>query len=434
MITQRRIYFIILAFLAFKNTDAQQSFIKQRQNQFVLNNKSYHFIGTNMWYANLLAMPDNKGGDRKRLIKELDFLQQQGVTNIRVLIGSQGENKKVNGVTPVHPALQTAPGKYNTALLQGMDFLLQQLQKRKMYGVFFFSNNWEWSGGFLQYLNWHNKIDDSTLAKKYTWDENRDLTSQFYGCRECKEDFWAFVKMILQHTNAVTGKKYYNEPAIMAWEIANEPRPMRPYAINDYKDFLKKTSALIKHADTNHLLTLGTEGYMGTENMQLFEEIHKDGNVNYATIHIWPKNWGWYKDETFKNDFASVLEKTNAYINDHDKVMTSIKKPLVVEEFGLPRDDFSFSSATTVTYRDRYYEAVLKDLLHSKRTHSSIAGINFWAFGGFGQPAENETPFWKEGDDLLGDPPMEEQGLNSVFSSDTSTWKLVKKYELLLKK
>ena len=75
----------------------------------MVGNKPYHFVGANMWYANVMAMPDNKGGNRKRLLKELDFLQQQGVTNIRVLIGAQGQGKLVNGVNPVHPALQTAP-------------------------------------------------------------------------------------------------------------------------------------------------------------------------------------------------------------------------------------------------------------------------------------------------------------------------------------
>jgi mannan endo-1,4-beta-mannosidase len=426
--------YTIFLLLFINNTKAQHLFVKQQHHNFTIGSKPYRFIGANMWYANLLAMPDNKGGNRKRLLKELDFLQQQGITNLRVLVGAQGEKKLINGVIPVHPPMQFATGKYNDAALEGMDFLLQQLEKRNMYGVFFFSNNWEWSGGFLQYLNWHHKIDDTTLAKKYTWEENKDLTSKFYSCNECMEDYWNFVKTILQHTNTLTGRKYKNEPAIMAWEIANEPRPMRPYAIDGYKAFLQKTSALIKKQDPHHLLTLGVEGYMGTENIALFEQIHRDKNVDYATIHIWPKNWGWYNDSSFKNDFAGVVQKTNEYIKAHEAVMLKIQKPLVVEEFGMPRDNFSFSAHSPVVYRDKYYESVLKDLLKSKDENAAVAGINFWAFGGFGQPAKNETAFWKEGDDLIGDPPMEEQGLNAVFSSDSSTWNLLKKYEVLLKK
>ncbi|MEI9958912.1 MAG: hypothetical protein WDM90_21950 [Ferruginibacter sp.] len=63
------------------------------------------------------------------------------------------------------------------------------------------------------------------------------------------EDYWSFVNMVLSHTNKLTGKKYNNEPGIMAWEIANEPRPMRPYAIEGYKNFLLKTSADDKKLD-----------------------------------------------------------------------------------------------------------------------------------------------------------------------------------------
>jgi mannan endo-1,4-beta-mannosidase len=393
---------------------AQNNFVTQQQQKLMLNKRPYHFIGANMWYANLLAMPDNKGGNRKRLLKELDFLQQQGVTNIRVLIGAQGQNKLVNSVNPVHPALQTAPAIYNDDLLLGMDFLLQQLQKRKMYGVFFFSNNWEWSGGFLQYLNWHNKLDDATMAKKLSWDENRDIVSGFYSCSECKEDYWNFVKHILQRTNSITQKKYI------------EPRPMRPEAIDAYKDFLKQTAVLIKTADDRHLLTIGVEGYMGTENMEVFEAIHNDKNVDYATIHIWPKNWGWYKDSTFATDFETVVNKTSGYISEHAAVMQRLKKPLVVEEFGLPRDNFSFSLQSPIQYRDKYFLAVMQLLVKSKKENTAIAGINFWSFSGFGRPAKNADPFWKEGDDLLGDPPMEEQGLNSVFAGDSSTWKIIR--------
>ena len=432
MYTSFKLYLFLIAVSCNSLLLAQNNFVQQQHNRLVINKQNYHFVGANMWYANLLAMPGNKGGNRKRLIKELDFLKQQGITNIRVLIGAQGEGKLVNGVTPVHPALQTAPEKYNTNLLEGMDFLLQQLAKRKMYGVFFFSNNWEWSGGFLQYLNWHNKIDDATLAKKFTWDENRDIVSKFYSCNACMDDYWHFIKMVLDHTNKLTHKRYTNEPGIMAWEIANEPRPMRAQAIDAYKTFLLKTSALVKKMDVHHLLTIGVEGYMGTETMQVFEDIHRDKNINYATIHIWPKNWGWYKDSSFKEDFTAVLQKTTAYINDHAATMQKINKPLVVEEFGLPRDELSFAMQSPVGYRDKYYTAVLAMLEKSKNENSVLAGINFWSFGGFGKPAKNKDPYWKEGDDWLGDPPMEEQGLNSVFAGDASTWKILQRYAQLI--
>lgn len=61
-----------------------------------------------------------------------------------------------------------------------------------------------------------------------------------------------------------------------------------------------------------------------------------------------------------------------------------------------------------------------------------IAGINFWAFAGTARPKPGQV-FWKEGDDYMGDPPQEEQGLNAVFDTDQSTWELIRKYLLKIK-
>ncbi|MGH7783187.1 MAG: hypothetical protein ACREO5_05025, partial [Candidatus Binatia bacterium] len=54
-----------------------------------------------------------------------------------------------------------------------------------------------------------------------------------------------------------------------------------------------------------------------------------------------------------------------------------------------------------------------------------ISGANFWAFGGTTRPKKGQT-FWKAGDEYIGDPPMEEQGLNSVFDGDQSTWRVIR--------
>lgn len=100
----------------------------------------------------------------------------------------------------------------------------------------------------------------------------------------------------------------------MAWEIANEPRPMRPSSIEAYKKFIHETAALIRSLDPNHLVTTGAEGDMGTENMDVFRSTHEDKNIDYLTIHIWPKNWGWFSDTAIGKSFDKVLENTGAYI------------------------------------------------------------------------------------------------------------------------
>ena len=255
----------------------------------------------------------------------------------------------------------------------------------------------------------------------------RDYVSKFYSCDDCKKDYLKQVEFILNHTNKISGKKYINEPAVMAWELANEPRPMRPASDDAYVKWINEVAAFIKSKDKNHLVTLGHEGYMGTESIELFEKVHSNKNVDYLTIHIWPKNWGWFQTSSMEKDLPQVISKTENYVDQHLGVANKLQKPLVIEEFGLPRDRHSFDISATTFLRDRYYQQIFSIWKKSVENNGPIAGANFWAFGGTARPIQGQI-FWKQGDDYMGDPPMEEQGLNSVFDSDKTTWDLIRSY------
>lgn len=408
------------------NAAAQPGFVARQDHRFFLQGKPYYYIGTNYWYGSVLALEKDKTRGIDRLRRELDFLKAAGIANLRVMAGAEGSGL-VHGVERVGPPLQTEKRKFNAEVLNGLDVLLEEMGKREMKAVLFFSNNWEWSGGFLQYLRWNNEIDESTFRKKMTWDEQRDYVSKFYGCEPCKEDYLKQVAYILDRTNQRTKKKYIDDPVIMAWELANEPRPMRPAANDAYKKWISDVAAFIKSKDKNHLVTTGHEGEMGTESLPLFEEVHADKNIDYLTIHIWPRNWGWMKGETMAADFPTAVSKTVAYINKHIAVAQKINKPLVVEEFGLPRDQNSFDINSGTTLRDKYYDTVFSIWQQHAKANGVIAGANFWAFNGIARPIKGQV-FWKKGDDYMGDPPMEEQGLYGVFDSDVSTWQLIRRY------
>lgn len=414
--------------LSFSTVSAQQNgFVKSRGHQFLVKGVPYYYIGANYWYGGLLASQKDPAKGKQRLIKELDFLKSQGVNNLRVLVGAEGEGK-INGVDRVKPALQAKHLVFDPEFLKGLDFLLMEMAKRKMYAVLFLSNNWEWSGGFLQYLNWNGQIDKETLQRKLNWDEQRDYTSKFYTCDPCKSDYQKQLDFVLKHKNFYTGKKYINEQAIMAWELANEPRPMRTEAVDAYKKWISSTADHIKSIDKNHLVTIGSEGFMGTEeNWDLFKEIHAYKNIDYLTIHIWPKNWSWFKDSPTIENMPLVIEKTLAYIKQHERIARQVNKPLVIEEFGLPRDKHAFDPSTSTKLRDEYFASIFSLWANSRDHNGAIAGCNFWAFGGIARPINGQS-FWKEGDDFSGDPPQEEQGLNTIFDSDKSTWKMMKQY------
>ena len=410
---------------------AGDSFVKVSGDQFKIDGKPYYFIGTNYWYGSLLGLEKDKKRGIERLRRELDFLKKNGVTNLRVLAGAEGAGL-INGVTRVGPPLQSEQGKFNPEVLNGLDILLDEMGKRDLKAIVFFSNNWEWSGGFQQYLIWNGLVPKDQETRKLTWDEQRDIVSKFYSCAPCKKAYNRQVELVLNRTNTVNQKKYTEDATIMAWELANEPRPMRPFAEKDYKQWISDVSAMIKAKDKNHLVTLGHEGFMGTENLKLFEEIHADENVDYLTIHIWAKNWGWFKGEEIAESFPNVIVKATAYIEQHLPIAEKLNKPMVIEEFGLPRDEHSFAVDSPTVLRDQYFSKIFSFVAESAKTGGPIAGANFWAFGGTARPVKNQI-FWKKGDDYMGDPPMEEQGLNTVFDSDKSTWKLIKKYHKIIR-
>jgi mannan endo-1,4-beta-mannosidase len=410
---------------------AQNSFVTVKGNQFFKNGKPYYFIGTNYWYGTLLGLEKDKKRGVERLQKELDFLKANGVTNLRIMAGAEGSGM-ISGITRVGPPLQPEQGKFDAKILDGLDLVLAEMDKRDMKAVIFFSNNWEWSGGFQQYLIWNNKVPKDQETRKLTWDEQRDIVSKFYSCEPCKKAYNRQIGFVMSRTNKITKKRYIDDPAIMAWELANEPRPMRPSAEEDYKKWIIDTVALIRSIDPNHLVTLGHEGWIGTEGMPLFEEIHANRFVDYLTIHIWAKNWNWFANGKLAEDFPKAMEKMTAYIEEHKTIADKLKKPLVIEEFGLPRDKHSFDIASTTTLRDEYYAKVFSFLADSAKENGSIAGANFWAFGGSARPIKGQL-FWKKSDEYMGDPPMEEQGLNTVFDSDKTTWAIVNKYYKLIK-
>jgi mannan endo-1,4-beta-mannosidase len=422
-------FFICWLLVGYLKTVAQPNgFISIRQQQMEYQGKPYRFIGANYWYGALLyAQP----GGAKRLQAELDFLQSKGVNNLRILAAVEGSGI-IHGKTRVEPALQNSPDQFNEAFLVGLDYLLQQLQQRKMHAVLYLSNNWEWSGGFLQYLNWNGRLPDSVLARQLNWDAYRDYVSGFYSCNSCIQQYAKQLSTIINRTNSFTHRRYVDDPAIMAWEIANEPRPMRPAAIAAYTTWISNMSAAIRMFDPHHLITIGSEGDMGSETMDVFEAIHRLPNIDYATIHIWPKNWSWFQDTAIVAGFPAVLEKTAGYIQRHEAAARRIGKPLVIEEFGLPRDAHAFTVTSSTTMRNRYYAFIFDQWWQSIRQSGPIAGVNFWSFAGSGRPTGKQL-FWQQGNDWIGDPPVEEQGLNSVFDSDTDTWLLIELYTKKLK-
>ena len=404
-----------------------QNFIKVNNNHFTKNGKLYYFIGTNYWYGGMLA---SKNGNRERLKKELDELKSLGITNLRVMASAEGGDQDYT----VIPATQPTQGKYNQDLLEGLDFFLNELKKRDMDAILYLTNNWEWSGGMAKYLEWngYGKVPNPNL-KPNTWPQFMSYTAQFHQCEPCKNSFLEHIKFMLNRKNSVNGIPYKQDKTIMAWEVANEPRIWNVENEKAFTNWLNEVASTIKSIDQNHLLTTGSEGKAGSnDDIAAFERTHNNPNIDYLTMHIWPKNWGWYNINDEKNSTEVAIKKTNEYIDEHIKVAQNLKKPLVLEEFGFPREKESLDKKASVKNRDHYFEFVFEKMKTSIKAGLPFSALNFWGYGGLGKN-NPENGKWNLGDDYTTDPPQEPQGLNSVFSTDKTTLELIKKYNNQLK-
>jgi mannan endo-1,4-beta-mannosidase len=409
-------------------TAAQSSFVKVKGSQFTLNSKPYYYIGTNYWQGAVLASSGSYG-DRPRLLRELDFMKENGITNIRIQAGAEGPDNEPFRVTP---SLQTAPGKYNDEMLDGLDFLLSEMGKRGQYAILFLNNSWDWSGGYAQYANWNGYGEiPYPSVKPNTWSQFMKYAAQFLNCENCQKQFREHVRFMLTRTNRYTGTKYTDDPTIMTWEIGNEPRAFSTENFPAFEKYIRETATLIRETDKNHLITTGSEGQAGCENsIEVFEHIHSFPEIDYLTMHIWPKNWSWLDVKNIPGTLDKSIKNTNEYMEAHFAVARKLGKPIVLEEFGLPRDFHGYLPAETTSTRDRYYANAFSQVIIHCKKNDVLAGCNFWSFGGEGRPAHL---FWLNGDNYLGDPPNEEQGLNSVFNTD-STIPVIKKYNIQLAK
>ena len=405
-------------------------FIEVSDGAFTRQGQPYCYVGTNFWYGAYLGHPGDVG-DRERLGRELDLLKETGITNLRVL-GASEASPLMNSLKVT---FRNNTDQYNEELLQGLDYLLDELAKRDMHAVIYLNNFWEWSGGMGTYLYWTNGGEFINLGDPaHPWPAFAEFSAGFYENDVAIALFHDYVKTLISRTNSVNGKAYRDDPAIMSWQLANEPRPGYQNELGfgrlpAYNAWINGTAGLIKSLDPNHLVSVGSEGTMGClENDQCYIDAHSGENVDYLTFHMWPKNWGWYDARNPGNTYDRALQKAGDYISAHLELAERLGKPTVLEEFGLEREGGGFSPDLSTGHRDRFYKLVFERVEQDLESSGLFRGTNFWTWGGYGRAAHDDYN-WREGDrSYTGDPPQEAQGLNSVFDSDESTLLTIRRH------
>ena len=188
----------------------------------------------------------------------------------------------------------------------------------------------EWCGVPLEYGCWEDDGDRYTKTIR-----NRQV---FYSNPCAKQAFKNYVSFVLNRVNHLTGIAYKDDPTILAWELANEPRCEEPdlCGAGQFGAWVAEMSAHLKSIDANHLLAVGDEGFFDTAECSLMCYNHNCGvdweqnlaiaSIDFGTVHLYPDHW--------ERDIAFSRE----WIEDHIDKANIAGKPVVLEEFGILAD------------------------------------------------------------------------------------------------
>jgi endo-1,4-beta-mannosidase len=133
-------------------------------------------------------------------------------------------------------------------------------------------NYWDDFGGVNQYLSWFGL-------------RGRD---RFYRNSDVKDAYRAYLEHLALRVNTRTGRCYRDEPAILAWELANEPRCVAddgsplPDGTGTLIDWVHEMSTWLKSIDPNHLVAVGDEGCFRCERLLQVPDI------DFGTCHLYP--------------------------------------------------------------------------------------------------------------------------------------------------
>ena len=99
--------------------------------------------------------------------------------------------------------------------------------------------------------------------------QNAEVTTQAEFCTKtsgseerCSRPLQLRAKIVKIRPRAVMLCR--DEPAIMAWELMNEPRCSGDFSASKLQHWIERSAEFLKSVDPNHLVTVGTEGFFGS--------------------------------------------------------------------------------------------------------------------------------------------------------------------------
>ncbi|CAN6286305.1 unnamed protein product [Urochloa humidicola] len=346
------------------DADETTGFVGVDGTQFVAgkNKTTVYFSGFNAYWLMLLASDPAR---RPKVVAAFRQASEHGLNLARTWAFSDG------GDAP----LQLAPGVYDEAMFQGLDFVVAEAARHGIYLLLCLVNNFHDFGGKRQYVAWAREAGHG--------DDGLDTADHFFNNTVVKAYYKNHVKTVLTRVNTFTGVAYRDDPTIMGWELMNEPRCDADPTGAMVQAWVEEMAPYVKSIDNgNHLVTAGLEGFYGDgahESKDLnpwgiyygtnFVATHAAAAVDFATIHLYPDVWLWGSAPAARLAFLRNWTRSHARAAE-----LYLAKPLLVTEYG----KFLWEGVANRTQRDGFLDLVLDSIYDSAAAGGPVAGGAFW--------------------------------------------------------
>jgi mannan endo-1,4-beta-mannosidase len=298
---------------------AASGFVQRFGAQLLLQGAPFPIVGANNYYFAYVPEAMQNG--------ILDMASALGLNTLRIWAFLD---------TPAKPSASEIsfqywdPAKLAPVINEGdnglvrLDRAIAKIGERGIRLILTLTNNWKDFGGMPQYVAWFGMDPNNAKNKFYTDDR-------------CSSAYLNWIRHIVSRRNTITGHSYSDEPAILAWELANEPRCEGRGGVDTLTGWIEEMSTSIRLLDANHLICSGDEGYFkhalawgkplynGEYGVDC-EQILDIASLDFGTMHMYPKSTAGGGDP---------VEFGLKWIREHIEAGQRANKPMLIEEYGM---------------------------------------------------------------------------------------------------
>ncbi|KAJ7582721.1 glycoside hydrolase family 5 protein [Mycena floridula] len=273
-----------------RQSSTNDQFVQTKNSKFLVNGSEFRFVGTNAYWLSALNTEED-------IITTFESMSAAGITAVRTWAFNDVDVIPENGTWFQLVANGTTTINNGTNGLAKLDAVVRQAENFGIYLMLTLTNNWnprplfdnlteslqnltstvESGGGVSRRdvtVGTNNSLPRNTLSNDYG---GMDLYLRQFGLIN-HDDFYTNSTIIGAFTDWTSNvvSRYVDSPAILAWEIANDPRCNSSIGASPgcntqtITNWLHNISTHIRSIDSNHLISSGAQGFMCATCPKLF--------------------------------------------------------------------------------------------------------------------------------------------------------------------